>query len=108
MEIARTILEQLGGNKFLAMTGAKNLIADGNTLSMTLPKNMSKANRLSITLEGDDTYTVRFYRFTAARFNPKTLTFSEDKTQEVKTSRGIYWDMLQDLFTSVTGMYTHL
>lgn len=108
MEIASTILEQLGGNKFLAMTGARDLIADGNTLRMTLPKNMSKANRLSITLDADDTYTVRFYRFTAGRFNPKTLKFTEEKVQEVKTSHGIYWDMLQDLFTSVTGMYTHL
>ena len=35
MKVADIILEQLGGNKFLAMTGAKNLLADGNTLRMT-------------------------------------------------------------------------
>ena len=58
MKVADIILEQLGGNKFLAMTGAKNLLADGNTLRMTLPKNRSKANRLYITLDPDDTYTM--------------------------------------------------
>lgn len=108
MGIANTILEQLGGSHFLAMTGAHHLMADGNTLKMQLPKNASKANRLYITLEGDDTYTMRFFKYTAARFNSKTLTYSDDKTTEVKTTRGVYWDMLQDIFTDVTGMYTHL
>ena len=31
MNIPNVILQQLGGNKFLAMTGAKNLVGDGNT-----------------------------------------------------------------------------
>ncbi len=69
MEIANTILDQLGGNKFLAMTGANHLLADGNTLRMTLPKNNSRANRLYITLDPDDTYTMRFFRFTPGRLN---------------------------------------
>ena len=62
MSIAGTILEQLGGNKFIAMTGASHFVSDGNTLRMTLPKNGSKANRLYITLdEGTDTYTMHFF-----------------------------------------------
>ncbi len=108
MKIADIILEQLGGNKFLAMTGAKNLLADENTLRMTLPKNRSKANRLYITLDPDDTYTMRFFRFTAGRLNRKTFAWTEDKTTEVKETSGVYADMLQDIFTSVTGMATHL
>ena len=44
MTVANTILEQLGSNKFIAMTGAKNFLSDGNTLRMTLPKNRSKAH----------------------------------------------------------------
>lgn len=108
MKVADIILEQLGGNKFLAMTGAKNLLADGNTLRMTLPKNRSKANRLYITLDPDDTYTMRFFRFTAGRLNMKTFAWIEDKTMEVKETSGVYADMLQDIFTSVTGMATHL
>ena len=69
MRIADIILQQLGGNKFLVMTGAKNLVADGNTLRMTLPKNCSRANRLYITLDADDTYTMRFFKYTASRIS---------------------------------------
>ena len=108
MRIAETILEQLGGNKFVVMTGAKNFISDGNTLRMTLPKNMSKANRLYITLDADDTYTMRFFKFTAGRLNKKTFEFTEDKVKEIRTVNGVYCDMLQDIFTETTGMYTHL
>lgn len=108
MKTAEIILEQLGGNKFLVMTGAKNLLADGNTLRMTLPRNMSKANRLYITLEADDTYTMRFFKFTAGRMNTKTYTWTKDKSEDVKVVSGVYFDMLQEIFTSVTGMYTRL
>lgn len=108
MTVANTILEQLGGNRFLAMTGANHLLADGNTLRMNLPKNSSKANRLYITLEADDTYTMNFFKFTAGRLNKKTYTWTEDKKVDVKEIKGVYFDILQELFTEVTGMYTHL
>jgi len=36
MRVAKTILEQLGGNHFRMMTGAKNLAGDENSLSMRL------------------------------------------------------------------------
>ena len=32
MRVAKTILEQLGGNKFRMMTGAKKLAGDDNSL----------------------------------------------------------------------------
>lgn len=108
MNVANTILQQLGGNKFIVMTGSKNFLSDGNTLRMHLAKNMSKANRLEITLDPDDTYTMRFYKYTAGRLNTKTFSFTEDKITEVYTIDGIYFDMLQEIFTNVTGMYTHL
>ena len=60
MTIAATILAQLGNAKFIAMTGAKNFMGFGNGLSMQLPRNASKANRLKITLDATDTYTVEF------------------------------------------------
>lgn len=108
MEVANKILEQLGGNQFLAMTGANHLVADGNTLRMTLPKNASKANRLYITLDATDTYTMRFFKYTAGRMSMKTLVWTEDKVVEVRTDSGVFWDSLQAIFTEVTGMYTHL
>lgn len=108
MNVANTILQQLGGNKFVVMTGASHFVSDGNTLRMTLPKNKSRANRLYITLEPTDTYTMRFFRYTSPRFNSKTCSFSSEKTEEVKIFTDVYFDMLQELFTSVTGMYTYL
>lgn len=108
MRVADTILQQLSGNRFLVMTGAKNLIADGNTLRMTLPRNSSGANRLAITLDASDTYTMRFYKYTAGRLNKKTFSWSEDKVTEIVTVDGVYCDMLQSIFTETTGMYTYL
>lgn len=108
MKVADIILEQLGGNKFLAMTGANHLLSDGNTLKINLPKNASKANRLWITLNADDTYTMNFFKFTAGRLNKKTFAWTEDKKVDVREIKGVYCDMLQDIFTSITGMYTHL
>lgn len=108
MSIANTILNQLGGNKFIAMTGTKNFVSDGNTLRMTLPKNMSKANRLYITLDADDTYTVYFFKFTAGRLNKKTWVFTDDKVTDIYKESCIYCDQLRDIFTHVTGMYTSL
>lgn len=109
MRVADIILQQLGGHRFLVMTGARDLISDGDTLRMSLPQNMSKANRLEITLDySTDTYTMRFYKYTAGRLNTKTWSWTEDKVVEVKTVDGVYCDMLQEIFTMVTGMYTHL
>ena len=108
MEIANTILEQLGGNKFIVMTGSKNFVADGNTLRMTLTRNISKANRLYITLNADDTYTMRFFKYTASRFNSKTLTFTDEKIKDIKVVEGVYCDMLRDIFETTTGLYTSL
>ncbi len=106
--VADEIYRQLGGNHFLVMTGTKDLIADGNTLRMRLAKNLSKANRLWVTLDGDDTYTMRFFRYTAPRLSRKTMTYSSEKVTEVETLSGIYAEQLRGIFTGVTGMDTSL
>ena len=108
MTVANTILEQLGGNKFIAMTGAKNFLSDGNTLRMTLPKNRSKANRLYITLDTTDTYTMYFFKFTAGRLNKRLSHGPRINRKILKKVSGVYADMLQDIFTATTGMATHL
>ena len=107
MRVADTILEQLGGRRFVVMTGSKNFVSDGNCLRMTLAKNASKANRLWITLNGMDTYDMHFFRYSPARFNSKTMTFSDEKITTVKKLEGVLCDQLQEIFTDVTGMYTH-
>ena len=62
MSVPSIILEQLGGQQFIAMTGCKNFVGDKNKLRMTIPKNMSKANRLEITLI-NDLYNMRLNYF---------------------------------------------
>ena len=102
-QIAATILTQLGGRRFTAMTGAKNFLYGDGWLRMDLRKNQSKANRLEITYNGgSDSYTVKFYKFTISR---KTFDWKET---HVQIFEDVYADMLQDIFTDVTGMYTKL
>lgn len=112
--IGEIILEQLGGNKFVVMTGTKNFVwdSDNTTLRMTLAKNASKANRLYIKYNSDDTYTMDFFKYSPARYKVDhkkcTCDFVDEKIVPVKKFEHIYCDQLQELFTNVTGMYTRL
>ena len=108
--IAETILQQLGGGRFIAMTGSKNFKAISGGLEMTLAKNASKANRLKITLTGMDDYNMEFYRFTPYRVvikNNGVYTYDE-KITTVKKYNNVCFDQLQELFTRTTELYTRL
>ena len=98
--IAKTILEQMGGRRFAAMTGSKDFIGLRNGLQMSLARNKTSANRLKVILDEDtDTYTMYFYR--------QSMTKHFDiKVKEIDKYEGVYFDMLQDIFTQVTGLYT--
>ena len=108
MTVVQTILDQLGGNKFIAMTGSKHFTDCGNTLKMTLAGNASKANRLDVTLNASDTYDMAFYRYTPVKVCRKTFEVKNEQFIEVAKFDGIYCDQLQSLFTEVTGLYTRL
>lgn len=97
-EVANTILAQLGGGRFSVMTGAKNFLGLPDGLAFSIGRNASSANKVKITLCGDDTYTVRF-----SKFSMKKL---EDK--ELKVFDGIYAENLTEVFTRFTGLYTRL
>lgn len=100
--IAKTILQQIGGRRFAAMTGSNNFTDMGNGLRMNITRNKTSANRLVITYDEDaDLYNMRFYRQT---FSKKTF---EVKTKDISIHEGIYCDMLEEMFTMVTGLYTH-
>lgn len=97
MQVAQTILNQLGGNKFVVMTGSKNFLASENFLRMNLTKNKAKAKWLKITLNGNDLYTMDF--------------FTADKNHNIISKvkfEDVYFDQLQNLFTQATGLYTSL
>jgi hypothetical protein len=101
-QIAETILAQLGGNRFALMTGSKNFMAMSDGLRMDLSKNATSANRCRIILTPADTYDVVFYKQT---LNKKTLDVT---VKEIAQYEGIYFDQLQPIFTSVTGLDTKL
>ena len=97
MSVAKTILEQLGGNKFRMMTGAKNFMGFTEGLVMKIGRNSSNSNYLKITLNSMDTYDMEFAKLT--RMGEK---------KSVTEYNNIYNDMLTDQFTTHTGMYTSL
>ena len=92
--VANEILNQLGGVRFLAMTGA-TVGYYTNTIVVKF-KGCRKFNIMFIELTGFDTYTVRF---------AKTVKF--EKTN-IHVFANLYADQLQDTFRHVTGLYTHL
>lgn len=99
LEVANTILAQLGGNKFRAMTGAHNFVGGSNNLSFRIPgKNFAKdsINCVRIELTPADDYTVEFLRIRGHKFTV------------VSRSEGVYCDMLQEVFEHATGLRTRL
>lgn len=103
--IAETILSQLGGNRFRAMTGARNFIyaeLDGNvTLRFWLPGSLTRnrINRVAVRYNaGSDDYTMTFEKARKVRGLPTLKTVSE--------SHGVYCDQLVPFFESATGLDT--
>lgn len=96
MQTAQTILTQLGGGKFLAMTGAKDLVGGADTLRFRLPARAAKdgITHVAVTLDASDTYTVQALKYQARKFETTTVA-------EVS---GVYADSLQRVFTGMTGL----
>ena len=97
LTVAKTILEQLGGNKFCMMTGAKNLAGDENSLSMRIGRNSSNSNYLKITLNSMDLYDMKFAKLTRM-----------GELKSVKEYDNVYNDSMVEVFEKHTGMYTKL
>ena len=97
LKVAETILEQLGGNQFRMMTGAKNLAGDENSLSMRIGRNSSNSNYLKITLNSMDLYDMEFCKLTK---------MGEKKS--VTEYNNVFNDLMKGTFTAHTGMYTSL
>lgn len=56
-QIAATILQQIGGKRFVVMIGSHDFINLGNGLRMSLSRNKTSANRLEIIYDaGADLY----------------------------------------------------
>ena len=95
-QIAKTILQQLGGNKFIAMTGAKNLGHTNKGLQMKIGRNSKGITHVIINLKASDTYEMEFIKLRGP------------SRKVVKKVSGVYNDMLGKIFTKYTGMRTSL
>jgi MoaA/NifB/PqqE/SkfB family radical SAM enzyme len=98
MTVANTILEQLGGRRFRAMTGAKDFMGGERSLSFKLPARFAKdgINAVQVTLDASDTYSVGFFRVRGTAI--KLVAKMDD----------VYADALAGVFTKVTGLDTRL
>jgi hypothetical protein len=93
--VACEILKQLGGRRFIAMTGASNMGCDNNSMSMKIMRNSAKVTHVKIELTVMDVYKMTFYNC------------SRD-LKVIAERENVYNDMLQDVFTSITGLNTSL
>jgi len=96
LPVANTILEQLGGRKFVVMTGAKNPVGSENSLSFRLPKAAKSINAVKITLDPSDTYSVEFGRVHGGVY------------RVIEKHSDIYCDQLVSLFEQTTKLVTRL
>lgn len=95
-QVATTILQQLGGNRFVAMTGAKDFVGSDDALMFRIPQ-ANGINKVRIILGADDLYMVEFWKIGGSR-----------APRQIDVKHRIYADQLQAVFTSVTGLDTHL
>ena len=96
-QIAQTILQQLGGNKFIAMTGAKNLGFTNKGIQMKIGRNAKGVTHVIIDLDrGKDLYNIEFVKIRGV------------KRTTVKKLKGVYADQLGKIFTKYTGLRTSL
>ena len=98
VNIAETILEQLGGRRFIAMTGAKHLADYGDALSFKLPGRFAlvSINFVKIRLNAMDLYDLQFGEIRGTSY------------RVIQELPDIDCGSLQPAFTAVTGLDTHL
>jgi hypothetical protein len=100
--IAKTILAQLGGHRFCTMTGAKDFLIINKGLQLHFPGRFTHGNidTLRVTLNDQDLYDLEFIK----RGNKRNGFDSK----VVETVKDVYAENLQQIFTRVTGLDTHL
>ena len=98
---AGEMLKQLGGNRFIMMTGAKNFGVGPKGAGFKIGRNSKGVNFVRIDLK-NDLYNMEFIQLRKKRG-------SMDVNMKVlKRVKGVYADQLQSVFTKHTGMYTSL
>jgi hypothetical protein len=100
LTVANAILAQLGGPRFVAMTGAKHLVGAPASLSFKLPRGGKDGiNAVRVELDAADTYTVTFSKISRGRSYASAT---------IDVVPNVYADNLQAIFTAHTGLHTRL
>ena len=95
-QIAQTILQQLGGRRFIAMTGAKNIGFTNKGLSMKIGKNAKGITHVVVDYDrGKDLYDMEFVKIRGTKRTGKKV-------------KSVYADDLKTIFKGYTGLRTSL
>lgn len=95
--VAQTILDQLGGGRFITMTGARELVGTPNALRFRLPANLTvnRCTHMEVRLV-DDLYDLCLFKVIRG-------------AAEVHEARsGVHVEQLRETFTRMTGLETSL
>jgi hypothetical protein len=87
LTVPKTILEQLGGDDFIALTGATAFISTEDSLTFRAGRNPNSVSHVRITLTATDLYAVTFFHTGRA---PRIVD-------------EVCCDILQDVFFKHTG-----
>ena len=90
------VIKQLGGGRFIAMTGAKDFFIGPKGMVFKIGRNSKGVNYVRINLNSMDTYDVEY------------LSVRAYKEKVKYKAKGIYADMLRDSFEANTGLRTSL
>lgn len=94
LNVANNIVAQLGGSRFIALTGAKNFVGGDNYVQFGIPlKTKNQSNKVRITLNANDLYDVEFFYVRGTSLKEKG------------SFNNVYADNLLDVFESATGVY---
>lgn len=101
LEIANEIMKQIGGKKFMAMTGAKNIVAIEKGVQFKFQGSNVATNcviKLGETFLTNDLYIMEFWKINA----------SKGTCVKVAEFEGLYSDQIENTFGEVTRLATRL
>lgn len=94
--VPETILQHLGGNRFVVMTGAKNFVGSEDALSFKLPRGAKRGiNTVRVSLR-NDLYVITCYNLRGVNLSRR------GEAEDVPVEN------LRDAFERLTGLYTSL
>lgn len=96
MERAQNILRQLGGNRFLMMTGANQIVATDEGVRFRIPRAQNRIKALEVALNGKDLYDLRW------------LNIKGFSCKVIREDKDVYADQLCGFFETRTGLRTSL